>query len=51
MVYNNKGVNKYSLQEIKEAGLRVDRSSKGSDGEYVNHIALIYKKMKSISKL
>ena len=35
------GVKKFDIDEIKEAGKRVDRSCRGSDEEYYDHIMSI----------
>ncbi len=39
------GVLKVTKEELIEAGKRADKSSRGSDEEYYNHILKLYKEM------
>lgn len=41
----NKGTKKFSLDEIKEAGKRADRSSRGSNKDYYRHVLSIHQEM------
>jgi len=46
----NKGTKKFTIEEIKEAGSRIDRSSKGSNEDYYSHILSIQKEMEPLRR-